>query len=226
MLWLVLGIAVLALLVLPNIWVKSVLAKYSKERNDLSGTGGELAQHLITGFKLPIKLEQSELPDRYDPSTKTVYLTKHSMNAKSLTAIATAVHEVGHAIQDTRNDSRLKNRTRLIMFSIGIERIAQLAFICLPIISFIPGGAAIGRILFIPIILSMLMNTLVHLVTLPVELDASFNKALPILEEGGYLQGEDLKSARVILKACALTYVSSAALSVLNLGRWIRMFRR
>jgi Zn-dependent membrane protease YugP len=65
----------------------------------------------------------------------------------------------------------------------------------------------------------------IHLVTLPVEFDASFNRALPILDRDGYLPKQDLPAARRILKACALTYVAAALVNLLNLWRWIRVFR-
>ena len=72
----------------------------------------------------------------------------------------------------------------------------------------------------------MASATLVHLVTLPVELDASFNKALPILESGQYLHEGDLPHAHRILKAAALTYVAASLASLLNLGRWLAVLRR
>ena len=67
------------------------------------------------------------------------------------------------------------------------------------------------------------MRVLVHLVTLPVEYDASFGKALPILRAGGYLSEGDLEPARSVLKAAALTYVAAALMSLLNLARWARI---
>jgi Zn-dependent membrane protease YugP len=73
---------------------------------------------------------------------------------------------------------------------------------------------------------SMALGALVHLLTLPVELDASYGKALPMLEEGGYLHEGDLPYARRILKAAALTYVAGSLASLLNLSRWIAVLRR
>ena len=69
------------------------------------------------------------------------------------------------------------------------------------------------------------IRVVVHLVTLPVEYDASFNKALPILEQGGYLKPEDMPAVRQVLKAAALTYVAGALVSLLDLARWIRILR-
>jgi Zn-dependent membrane protease YugP len=75
-------------------------------------------------------------------------------------------------------------------------------------------------------VLSMALGTIVHLVTLPVELDASYGKALPLLKEGNYLHEGDLRHAQRILKAAALTYVAGSLASLLNLGRWLAVLRR
>lgn len=73
---------------------------------------------------------------------------------------------------------------------------------------------------------SVPMASMVHLITLPVELDASFNKALPLLEDGKYLQDGDVPHARRNLKAAALTYVAASLASLLNLKRWLAVLRR
>jgi Zn-dependent membrane protease YugP len=67
---------------------------------------------------------------------------------------------------------------------------------------------------------------LVHLLTLPTEFDASFNRALPLLASGKYIPHEDLPAAKKILLACALTYVANALVGLLNVWRWIRILRR
>jgi Zn-dependent membrane protease YugP len=66
----------------------------------------------------------------------------------------------------------------------------------------------------------------VHLVTLPVEIDASFGKALPVLTEGNYIQPQDEAAVRRILRAAALTYVAGSLASLLNLARWLAFLRR
>jgi len=73
---------------------------------------------------------------------------------------------------------------------------------------------------------SMATATLVHLVTLPVELDASFGKALPILKSGHYIEPEDEVAVTRVLRAAALTYVASSLASLLNLARWLALLRR
>lgn len=72
-------------------------------------------------------------------------------------------------------------------------------------------------------VLLMGSRVLMHLLTLPVELDASFGRALPILERGRFLDGPDLGAARSVLRAAAFTYVASALATLLNVARWFRL---
>ncbi len=69
------------------------------------------------------------------------------------------------------------------------------------------------------------MSVLMHAVTLPVEFDASFRRALPVLQAGRYISREDMPAARQILRAAAFTYVAAAAVSLLDVARWIRVLR-
>jgi len=75
-------------------------------------------------------------------------------------------------------------------------------------------------------IATMGISTLVHLLTLPVEWDASFRRALPALQQGNYLSSDDMRGARRILTAAALTYVAASLASLLNLWRWVAFLRR
>lgn len=224
MIWIVLLVIVVGLIFLPQFWVKSVLHKHSNERPDFPGTGGEFAQHLIKQQGLEVKLETTEHGDHYDPISKTVRLSSDNFNGKSLTAVATAAHEVGHAIQHQQGMALLLLRTPLAKFAFYIEKLAQIALLSTPVfLSFLP---IVGKISIMVAVVGMLASTLVHLVTLPVEFNASFSKALPILKNGQYLQTKDYQNARKILLACALTYVSAALASLLNIWRWLRFIRR
>ena len=75
-------------------------------------------------------------------------------------------------------------------------------------------------------VLTMAMSVVVHFVTLPVELDASFKRALPILVEGDYIDKKDEAAARSVLRACALTYVVASLASLLNFWRWLKLWQR
>jgi Zn-dependent membrane protease YugP len=224
MIWIIVFIVVIACVFLPQLWTKNILKKYSASRPDFPGTGGELAQHLINEFKLDVQLETTEQGDHYDPLSKTVRLSADNFNGKSLTAVATAAHEVGHAIQHKEGMALLLLRTPLAKLAFYVEKLAQLALISTPVLlGFVPGAA---RISIAVAIIGMLASTLVHFVTLPVEFNASFSKALPILKNGEYLAEQDYRDAKKILLACALTYVSAALASLLNIWRWLRFLKR
>lgn len=224
MLWVVLIIVLLGLMVIPQWWTQRILKKYSTHRDDYPGTGGELVEHLIKEHDLDITLEETEQGDHYDPKAKCVRLNKNNIHAKSLTAVATAAHEVGHAIQHKERMPLLLMRGPLAIFAFYVEKIAQLALVSTPVfLSFVPGMARLSLLIAI---CGILASTIVHIITLPVEFNASFSKALPILKDGRYLNKQDYQAARKILLACALTYVSAALGSLLNIWRWLRFIRR
>ena len=227
MIYLVLGILLFLVVLGPQYWAKHVLQKYSGHRDDISGTGGELIKHLRKKFDLGyLKLESTELGDHYDPTDKTVRLSKGNLDTKSLTAIAVAAHEFGHALQDARNYKPLTARTNMVRTAKKLEKVGGFALLVMPLVAFTPAGARLALPLFLVVILSMLVNTIVHLVTLPLEFDASFGRALPILKEGQYINNADYRAARKILTACALTYLASSLSGLLNFWRWLRMLRR
>ena len=219
-------IAVLAIIILPGLWVKHTLKRYSVEYDALPGTGGELATHLINRFELPVKLETTESGDHYDPTAKVVRLSEEFMNGRSLSAVAVAAHEVGHAIQHDTNYPLLNLRTRLATFAMYAEKIGSAAFVFLPLLALISRSPTVGALMLGLAVGSMLLGVIVHMVTLPVEIDASFNRALPILEKGQYLNDQEMKIARKILLAAAITYVAGAMLSLVNIWRWIYLLRR
>ena len=84
-------------------------------------------------------------------------------------------------------------------------------------------AALLVEVAFALLVLSV--SLVMHLVTLPVELDASFRRALPVLETGRYLAPADMPAARSILRAAALTYVAAAAMTLLNVSRWLQVLR-
>jgi Zn-dependent membrane protease YugP len=223
-------VGALLLLVLifgPSLWVKMVMRRYSSEKPEMRGTGGELAKHLIERFSLKdVKVEVTELGDHYDPIEKKVRLLREHYESKSLTAIAIAAHEVGHAIQDQQGDKRLATRTKMVPV---VDKIARWSVV---IISLSP---VIGIITRHPIPFSLLLflglsgfiaRMMIHAVTLPIEFDASFSKALPLLKAGKYVSRSNEKAVSRILSAAALTYVSAALADILNLGRWILILLR
>ena len=221
------ALLLLALIFGPSLWVKMVMRRYSSEKPEMRGTGGELAKHLIERFSLKdVKVEVTELGDHYDPIEKKVRLLREHYESKSLTAIAIAAHEVGHAIQDQQGDKRLATRTKMVPV---VDKIARWSVV---IISLSP---VIGIITRHPIPFSLLLflglsgfiaRMMIHAVTLPIEFDARFSKALPLLRAGKYVSRSNEKAVSRILSAAALTYVSAALADILNLGRWILILLR
>lgn len=225
MIWILVILLLLALFLLPQWWVGRVLKRHSEPREDFPGTGGELAVHLIKAQGLEgVEVEATEAGDHYDPMDKMVRLTPDKLEGRSLTAIVVAAHEVGHAIQDHNKEATFNARIKAAKFANVAQRITPIAFWLSPLLAVMSPGAS--RVTLIVAVLSILTSTLVHLITLPVEWDASFGKALPILEEGEYLNEQDMKSARQILLAAALTYVAGSLASLLNVWRWLRYLKR
>jgi len=212
----------------PQLWAQYTFKRYSRPREDIAGNGAELARHLLARLQMShVKVEQTDDGgDHYDPKDKAVRLGPKNFGVKSLTAITVAAHEVGHAIQDHRNESMHAMRGKLVGVAHIVEKIGAFILMLLPVIALVSRSPAIGVLMFLAGIASMGMSTIIHLITLPVEFDASFNKALPILIEGNYIDEKDRPAARRILKAAALTYVAASLASLLNLWRWIAILRR
>ncbi len=219
-------VALLAIVVLPQFWVRHTISRHDAERSDLDGTGGELARHLLNRFDLNgVTVEISDKGDHYDPQAKALRLTTKHHDGRSLSAVAIAAHEVGHALQDARGERMLAMRQRLVKFASVTDRFAGVFFIASPIL----GGIARTPLAFFGLIglgIALLsVRVIVDLVTLPVETDASFRKALPILESGGYVDPADMPAVRSVLRAAAFTYLAGALISLVNLARWIRLLR-
>jgi len=217
----------LALIFGPSLWVKFVMKRYSKEKPEMPGTGGELAEHLIERFTLKdVKVEVTELGDHYDPVEKKVRLLREHYESKSLTAVAIAAHEVGHAIQDQQGDKRLATRTKMIPVADKVARWSAAIISLSPVIGIITRHPMPFSLVLLLGLSGFIARMMVHAVTLPIEFDASFSKALPVLREGGYVSKADESAVSRILRAAALTYVSAALADILNLGRWIAILLR
>lgn len=225
-----LGIVALVLLgaviVLPQLWVRRTMQRHGTPRADFPGTGGELAEHLIAHYSLDgVGVERTDKGDHYDPAARMVRLSADTHDKPSLTAVAIAAHEVGHALQHHRGERGLKLRQALVRIAGVTDMFAGLFFIAAPVLAVIARTPGAFLALAATGIALLAIRVLVHLVTLPVEYDASFGKALPILKEDGYLEDADLAGARSVLKAAAFTYVAAALMGLVDLARWVRMLR-
>lgn len=225
--WLLLALLILAVVFGPSLWVQRVMRRYSRPEDRYQGTGGELARHLLDQNGLQaVRVEETEQGDHYDPQEKVLRLTPDKLNGRSLTAVTVAAHEVGHALQDAENYPPLKLRTRMVKSAMGAQKLGAAILIGAPFIGILTRAPSLTGLMLLGGFLSLGSATLVHLVTLPTEFDASFRRALPMLERGEHLYEPDLPHARRLLKAAAMTYVAASLMSLLNIARWWAILRR
>jgi Zn-dependent membrane protease YugP len=210
----------------PQLWIRHVLKRHGVDRSDLPGTGGELARHLLDEAGLQnVKVEPTDLGDHYDPTDQVVRLLPQHHDGRSVSAVAVAAHEVSHAVQHARGEPAFLRRLNLVTNLAWIDRVAGFVLLLSPFV-FVIVKAPILFALQIAAGLSLLaIRIVVHAATLPVEFDASFTKALPVLKHGNYLSEQDMPAATSVLRAAAFTYVAAALATLLDIARWFRILR-
>ena len=211
----------------PGLWVQYVLQRYSRPADRYSGTGAQLARHLLDKNGLTnVGVEATADGDHYDPESKMVRLTQDKFDGRSLTAITVAAHEVGHAVQDDEGYAPLRIRSRLVKATRNVERVGAAVLMLSPFIGAFTRAPGLGVVMFLAGLLTLGTSTLIHLATLPTEIDASFGRALPMLDRHRILKPVDRRHARRLLRAAALTYVAASLMSLLNIARWWAILRR
>lgn len=200
--------------------VNSTFEKYKKTRNVRGMTGADAARWVLDRNGLRnVRIEhiQGSLTDHYDPSTNVVRLSDDVYSSTSTAAIGVACHEVGHAIQHATNYAPVKIRTAIVpITNIGAKLSVPLIIIGLLLSSM---GEIFVMIAYIGCALFGLV-TVFQLVTLPTEFNAS-SRALKTIEETNLLQGEELRQAKKVLSAAAMTYVAALAVSLAQLMRFL-----
>ncbi len=225
--FLLLALLLLGVVVGPGLWVQRVLQRYSQPEARYRVTGAELARELLDAHGLrQVRVEATASGDHYDPGEKAVRLARERFDGRSLSAITVAAHEVGHAIQDRDGYAPLRARTRLIGAIRPLQRLGAGLLMASPFVGMVTRVPGMGLLTLAGGLLSLGSSTLVHLITLPTEFDASFARALPMLERSGYLYAVDPPHARRILRAAALTYVAAALMSLVNIAQWWAILRR
>jgi Zn-dependent membrane protease YugP len=227
MFYLIVILALLLIIFGPSWWVAYILKRHHKPLPDMPGTGGELATHLLQQYELDdVVVEESvENGDHYSPSDNAVRLSSEVFNGKSLSAVAVAAHEVGHAIQFNRKEPVSLLRDKYLKKAHVVQQGGIYILMLMPVVGIV---FRIPHLMLFNVgigVLTMLASVLMYLAILPEEWDASFNKALPILEQGGYVPSVYMPAIRQVLTACALTYVAAALADVLRLWRWLTLLR-
>jgi uncharacterized protein len=196
--------------------VKATYEKYADMRSSLGMTGAQVAKTILQRMGIyDVTVEQvaGELTDHYDPSAKAVRLSESVYASSSLAAAAIAAHECGHVLQDVRGYQFMNIRASLVpVANIGANFGPLMVMAGLFLTSL--GSLSV---VFINIGIALFASAILfHIVTLPVEFDAS-SRALKLIDELGILQGDENIGARKVLNAAAWTYVATAIYAALQL---------
>ena len=220
------ALLLLALIFGPQVWIRRVLRQHGADRPDLPGTGGELARHLLDEAGLQaVQVEATDIGDHYDPEARAVRLLPQHHDGRSIAAVAIAAHEVSHAVQHARGEPGFARRFSLVSKLIWVDRIASGILLLAPVIFILLKSPVLIILQLVAGFAMLAIRVIVHVTTLPVEFDASFGKALPVLVRGRYLGAGDMPAARSVLKAAAFTYVAAALATLLDIARWFRILR-
>ena len=200
----------------PIVWVNYVFKKNDKILPNMPFDAYEFGEQLIKELKLSnVRIEKTLIGDHYDLDEKKVKVHEDRFKRKSLTSISVICHEIGHAIQHSEDYSPLITRTKLVKNTQWINKISMyLIYIGFPVI-FATGLLSLIKVCVLLILLSALTGVIVHLITLEVEFDASFNKAYPIIKQKIPEVYHD--SCRSVLRAAAFTYVVGVFKNLISL---------
>lgn len=195
--------------------VSANFARYSEVRSSRGLTGATVAKALLeySGIRdVSVEHIRGKLSDHYDPRSKVVRLSDSVYDSTSIAAISVAAHEVGHAIQHNKGYFPLDLRTTILpLANIG----SNLSWIFIMIGLFMSSG---GTLMMQIGILLFSFGVLFQIVTLPVEFNAS-DRAIKLLQQHNFLQQNEVKGAKSVLGAAALTYVAATLSAVLSLVR-------
>ena len=226
--WL-LGIIIVPGIILA-IWAQTKVSttyKKTKEMKPVSTdkTAEVVAREILDKndlYEISIDATDGELTDHYDPKNEHIALSKGVYGHNTIAALSVAAHEVGHAIQKKEGHFATKLRTFLVpIINFSDKILWPLVIIGILFNIFASANSIVGNIFMYSGIAFFGLSMLFSLVTLPTELDAS-KRAMQQLTEGGYLTDEnDIKAAKSMLRAAALTYVASLLMAILTLVRFI-----
>ncbi|MBD5129448.1 MAG: zinc metallopeptidase [Ruminococcaceae bacterium] len=205
--------------------VNSTYAKYSKQYSSKGVTGAQAARLVLDKnglYNIPIEQIPGKLTDHFDPTANVIRLSGDVYNGTSTASIGVACHEVGHAIQHAVGYTPIKIRSAIVpITNIGSKIAVPLIIIgilCSSLGEIFVWLAYIGLIGFA-------LTAIFQLVTLPTEFNAS-SRALATIRDNNILTPDELKGARKVLSAAAMTYVAALAVAVAQLLRLIIIVNR
>ena len=208
----------------PGLWVNYTLNKHDDVLPNMPFTAKEFGLNLLKEQNLDgVNIEDTKIGDHYDTSSKTVRVKPERLDKKSITSITVMCHEIGHAIQHKENYPPLIRRQKIISKTEWLNKLSSLLLYAGVPTILATGALPFIRICVIIIFASILINMISHLITLDVELDASFKRAMPILENK--IPQEYHTSCKSILRVCAFTYVIGSLTTILNVRNIWLLFR-
>ena len=201
---------------IPVLWVNYVFKKNDTILPNMPFNAYEFGEEIIKELKLKnVSIEKTLIGDHYDLVEKKVKVHEDRFKRKSLTSISIICHEIGHAIQHAQDYSPLISRTKLVKNTQWINKLSMaIIYIGFPLI-FATGSLPLVKICALILLLSTLIGVIIHLITLEVELDASFNRAFPIIKKK--IPEVYHNSCRSVLRAAAFTYVVGVFKNLISL---------
>lgn len=189
-------------------YINSAYRKWSQVPTSLPGTGAEVARRMLdTNGAQAVGITQigGRLTDNYDPRDNMLHLSTDNYSRGTVASVAVACHEAGHAIQNATGYRMMQLRTSLV----PAVTFASQTWTLLLVLGFLFGATGLQQLA----VAAFGLTVLFHLVTLPVEIDAS-RRAVKYL---GTVSDVDQQGAKEVLTAAALTYVAAALTSVMQL---------
>lgn len=213
----------IALSLYANIKVNSNYRKYANIYNKTGLSGFQVARKILDAnglYDVPIEMQRGVMTDHYDPMHRVVRLSQAVYNDASVASASIAAHEIGHAIQHQQGYGLLKLRTTIAV-PVGFASNASWICIVIGLLLGFSHSQMGGNLIDLGIILFAVV-VLFHLITLPVELDAS-RRALAQMEANGLLLRDEIPGARKMLNAAAFTYLAALAVSLLEMLRLLAL---
>ena len=205
---------------IAQLMVKGAFSKYSGVRNSRGYTGADAARAILDRNGLSyIRIEHinGELTDHYDPSANVIRLSDSVYNNDSVAAVGVAAHEAGHAVQYAEGYGPIKVRSAIIPITQFGSNLST------PLV--ILGIIFSSNVLLTAGILLFCTVVLFQAITLPVEFNAS-GRALKVLREEHFLDDDEMKGAKSVLTAAALTYVAAMFSALASLARLLLIRNR
>lgn len=205
---------------IAQLMVKGAFSKYSGVRNSRGYTGADAARAILDRNGLSyIRIEHinGELTDHYDPSANVIRLSDSVYNNDSVAAVGVAAHEAGHAVQYAEGYGPIKVRSAIIPITQFGSNLST------PLV--ILGIIFSSNVLITAGILLFCTVVLFQAITLPVEFNAS-GRAIKVLREEHFLDDDEMKGAKSVLTAAALTYVAAMFSALASLARLLLIRNR